>query len=249
MHLRRNIKLILEYDGSSFHGWQIQPDKISIQQTLEGVLYKIVNHPVKLTAAGRTDAGVHAKGQVVNFHTTSKIPMNNLIRAINSIIAPDIVILSAEIMPYKFNARRDPVSRWYRYRILNRSLPSVFESHYSFHYRYLLNINKMRFALDYLLGKHDFSAFNASPDLTKNPVRTILKYSIERENDILNIDIIANGFFHHMVRTIVGTLIEIGRGKMDSQRMQTILISKDRKKAGPNVPPYGLFLMGVEFKK
>lgn len=248
MHLARNIKLVLEYDGTQFHGWQFQSNGISIQQILEGVLGKVTAHPVKLTAAGRTDTGVHAKGQVVNFHTPSKIPLNNLIRGINSMVAPDIVILSAEDMPDKFNARRDAILRWYRYRILNRHLPSAFESRYSYHYRLSLDIEKMCLAGNYLLGKHDFSAFNASPEQTENPVRTIKEFSIERKKDILIMDIKANGFFHHMVRTIVGTLIEIGRGKMKYQNMEKIIQSKDRKLAGPNVPAHGLFLMGVEYK-
>jgi tRNA pseudouridine38-40 synthase len=248
MSSTRNIKLVLEYDGTHFHGWQFQINGISIQQILEGVIGKVVAHPVKLIAAGRTDTGVHAKGQVVNFHTESKIPLNNLIRGINSMVATDIVILSAEDMPEKFNARRDATLRWYRYRILNRHLPSVFESRYSYHYRVHLDIEKMKLAGNYLLGKHDFSAFNASLELTQNPVRTIKEFSIESEEDILNIDIKANGFFHHMVRTIVGTLIEIGRGKMKYQNMERIIQSKNRKLAGPNVPPHGLFLMGVEFK-
>ena len=245
----RNIKLLLEYEGTHFQGWQSQAHKRTIQDFLELIIGKIVNHRVKLITAGRTDSGVHAKGQVINFHTTSPISLSNLIRAINTMAKPDIVILSAEEVSEKFNARKDAQLRWYRYRILNRNLPSVFESGYSFHYRYPLDIEKMQKAGNCLIGRHDFTSFNGSPKLTENPIRTVKEFTVTREGDMIYIDIKAHAYLHHMVRTIVGTLIEIGRGKMKYTQMKKILDSKDRKKAGSNVPPQGLFLMEVKYQE
>jgi tRNA pseudouridine38-40 synthase len=245
--MKRNIKLVLEYDGSQFLGWQVQSSGRTIQKTLEEVISQIVNHPVRLVCAGRTDTGVHALGQVINFPTESAIPLHNLIRAINSKVNPDIAIISAEVVEDAFNSRHSAKSRWYRYRILNSPVPHVFEARSSYFFPGKLDLTAMQEAGKALLGTHDFTAFNASPELTHNPVRTITHFNLYRQNEFIILDIKANGFFHHMVRSIVGTLIEIGRGKMDYKEMKEIIESRNRKRAGYTAPPQGLFLMEVEY--
>ncbi|MDI6785063.1 MAG: tRNA pseudouridine(38-40) synthase TruA, partial [bacterium] len=238
----RNIKLTIEYDGSRYCGWQIQPKRTSIQKVLETTLKIIVNEPIKLVAAGRTDAGVHALGQVANFKTTSSIPLINLVAALNSLLPQDIVVKNAEEVPDSFNARRDAKYRIYQYRILNRKLPSAFHNQFSYFYPYPLNLTRMRNAAKYFIGSHDFTAVNASPNLVKNSIRTVAKLSIRRKNDCVLISIQANGFLHNMVRIIVGTLIDVSRGKLEPEEVPEILNSKQRKKAGMTVPPQGLFL-------
>lgn len=245
--MKRNIKLVLEYDGTQFLGWQVQASGRTIQNTLEEVISRIANHPVRLICAGRTDTGVHALGQVVNFYTDSSIPLPNLIRAVNSKVIPDIAILSAEEMPESFNARWNATSRWYRYRILNSSVPHVFEARTSYYLPGSLDFDSMQKAGQSLLGTHDFTVFNASPELTHNPVRTVTYFNLAREGELITMDIKANGFFHHMVRSIVGTLIDIGRGKIEYTEMKVIIESRERKRAGYTVPPQGLFLMKVEY--
>ena len=243
----RNIKLTIEYDGSGFCGWQVQSKGRTIQGFLMDIISPIVNHKISIVCAGRTDTGVHALGQVINFHTTSTIDLKNLQRAINSKTMPEIAVINAEDMDLSFNARRHAKSRWYRYRIHHHAIPRVFESRTSYHYTAKLDLPKMRHAGEILLGTHDFSCFNSSPELTKNPVRTITHFTILEEGEFLVIDIRANAFLHHMIRAIVGTLIEIGRGKIKESDMQKILHSKNRVNAGYNVPPHGLFLMQVDY--
>ena len=267
----RNIKLTIEYDGSKYCGWQMQPKRTSIQKVLETELKKIVNEPVKLVAAGRTDSGVHALGQVANFKTTSSIPLKNLIAAVNSVLPQDIVVKNTEEVPESFNSRRNAKSRIYQYRILNRKIPSAFHNQYSYFYPYPLNLTRMRNAAKYFIGTHDFTAFNASPvrkieltatkkilnytdfsngaspNLVKTSIRTVAKLSIRRKNDCVLITIQANGFLHNMVRIIIGTLIDVSRGKLEPEDVQNILNSNQRNKAGMTVPPQGLFLIKVIF--
>lgn len=243
----RNIKLTIEYDGSLYYGWQTQPKGITIQSILQTALSKIVNEPVLLTAAGRTDSGVHAFGQVANFKTTSSIPLKNLIQAVNTLLPRDIVVKQANEVNEIFNAQRDAQWRIYQYRILNRSIPSAFEHRYTYFYPHSLNIRSMQIAAKYFLGNHDFSAFNASAKQARHSIRTVKKVSIRRKNDCIIFTIQANGFLHHMVRIIIGTLIDVGRGKIEPNRIQTILQSKQRKLGGMTVPPQGLFLIEVKY--
>jgi tRNA pseudouridine38-40 synthase len=243
----RNIKLTIEYDGSGYCGWQIQPKRTSIQKVLETTLKQIVNEPIKLYTAGRTDAGVHALGQIANLKTSSSIPLNNLVAAVNTLLPHDIVVKNAEEVRDSFHARRDAKSRIYQYRILNRKIPSAFHNRYSYFYPYPLNLTRMRNAAKYFIGTHDFTAFNASPNLVKSSIRTIYKLSITKKKDCILITIQANAFLHNMVRIIVGTLIDVGRGKIEPKQIKEIIESNQRQKAGMTVPPQGLFLIKVIF--
>jgi tRNA pseudouridine38-40 synthase len=243
----RNIKLTIEYDGSLYCGWQSQPRQTSIQTILETAIKKIVKEPIKLTAAGRTDSGVHALGQVANFKTTCAIPIPNLIPAINSKLPSDIVVKNAHAVAFSFNARRDAKYRTYQYRIYNHQIPNAFQHNYSYFYPFPLNLTRMRIAAKYFIGTHDFLAFNASPGLVKHSVRTVHKMSVCREKEIVIITIQANAFLHNMVRIIVGTLLDIGRGKIEPKDISRIILKKQRKYAGMTVPPQGLYLMEVKY--
>ncbi|MCX7919177.1 MAG: tRNA pseudouridine(38-40) synthase TruA [bacterium] len=241
----RNIKLTIEYDGTNYCGWQIQPQQMSIQKVLEKTLQQILNHPVKLIVAGRTDAGVHALNQIANFKTHSRIPTQNLIRAMNTLLPNDIAVKDAVEVPHSFNARRDAKWRIYQYRILNRQIPDVFNHNFVYHYPYKINIHRMRQAAKYFIGTHDFTAFNASPSIMKHSFRTIKKLTIKREHDWIYITIQGNAFVHNMVRIMVGTLLQVGRGKLEPEDVRAIIQSKQRKRAGMTVPAQGLFLMKV----
>jgi tRNA pseudouridine38-40 synthase len=243
----RNIKLTIEYDGSHYCGWQVQPRQTSIQAVLETAIKKIVNEPIKLTAAGRTDAGVHALGQVANFKTSCAIPVPNLIPAINSKLPSDIVVKNAHAVAFSFNARRDAKYRTYQYRIYNHQIPNAFQHNYSYFYPFPLNLTRMRKAAKYFIGIHDFSAFNASPGLVKHSVRQIHTLRIRREKEMVIITIQANAFIHNMVRIIVGTLLDIGRGRINPDEVNRIILSKQRKNAGMTVPAQGLFLVEVKY--
>lgn len=244
----RNLKLVIEYDGSAFCGWQIQPQGRTIQGTLTAAVSKIVNQPIKLICGGRTDTGVHARGQVANFHTTSTIPVYNLQRGINSQVYPDISIISIDEVTEDFHSRFSATSRWYRYHILRTKAPKVFEGKYSWHYPWDLKIEDIKSAATLFCGTHDFVAYNASPELTPHSVRTIHRFEINETNEFLIIDIEANAFLHHMVRSIVGTLIDVGRGKISPRQVKDILESRNRQLAGPTVPAHGLTLMKIYYQ-
>lgn len=243
----RNIKLTIEYDGTRYCGWQTQPRQTSIQSVLEAAIKTIVKEPVKLTAAGRTDAGVHALGQVANFKTNCAIPIPNLIPALNSILPPDIAVKQATAVSSSFHARRDAKYRTYQYRIYNHKIPNVFQHNYTYFYPFTLNLTRMRTAAKQFIGIHDFSAFNASPKLVEHSVREIYKLHLRREKELVIITIQANAFVHNMVRIIVGTLLDVGRGKIEPNKVNRIILNKQRKYAGMTVPPHGLFLVEVKY--
>jgi tRNA pseudouridine38-40 synthase len=258
----RNIKLVIEYDGTKFAGWQTQrktpacrqagqvtrrKSQVTIQETIENALQGILQKKVKVIASGRTDAGVHALGQVANFKTDTKIPALNLKRALNSYLPADIVIKSAEDEGPDFHSRFDAKSKKYRYDILNRAYPPALLKNRVYFYYYPLDIELMQKASRSLLGRHDFKAFQASGRPVEDAVRTIKKIRISRKNDLISIEIEADGFLYNMVRNIVGTLIEIGRGKFPSGSLKKIMWSKNRSLAGPTVPACGLYLSEVKY--
>lgn len=247
---RRNLKLEIEYDGTNYCGWQVQirqRRKKSIQEILEKTLRKILQQKVKLISSGRTDSGVHAASQVVNFKTNSKIPLYNLQKALNTLLPDDIIVKGVKEVRPDFHARFCAKSKLYRYSILNRTYPSAILRQYAYFYPYRLDIDLMRKEAKYLVGKHNFQSFCASDKEEKNHVRTIKYIGIKKDGDLISIDIEANGFLYNMVRNIVGTLLEIGRGKLSKGSMQHILLLKDRKKAGPTAPSHGLCLMKVNY--
>lgn len=249
----RNIKLIVEYDGTNYSGWQTQKNRKSIQETIEEVLQRILQEDIRIIASGRTDSGVHAFNQVVNFKTRSKkIALSDIQKALNGLLPKDICV--KEIIPVKedFHSQYSVKSKIYRYFILSGKIRSVFLNKFSWHIPYKLNIKLMQKESKYLLGRHDFRAFCASGSTVKNTIRKIKNISIKNACKLLNADcpliiveIEANGFLYNMVRNIVGTLVEIGR--QDNGCIKEILLSKDRRSAGPTAPARGLFLFKVKY--
>jgi tRNA pseudouridine38-40 synthase len=243
----RNLKLTIAYDGTHYQGWQLQAKGMTIQGALEEKLSLITGEPIRLKAAGRTDAGVHAWGQVANFTTEYLIPTPALQKALNSMLPGDIVIIDIQEMEPDFQARYHAKSKNYVYRILHQPHPSPFERQYAWYIRKPLETEKMRQAAEYLLGKHHFGSFQASGCSAKNPVKTIYSLNLQPNSHILIGDIRASGFLRHMVRNIVGTLVAVGLGKISPDDVKTILDARDRTQAGPTAPPQGLYLAKVEY--
>jgi tRNA pseudouridine38-40 synthase len=246
----RNIKLVVEYDGTAYAGFQKQPNEPTIQDELEKALSTLLDANVKVTGAGRTDAGVHARAQVVSFDALSDMICFKMRWSVNGILPSDIVVKSCEEVDRGFDARRDAKARVYKYFILNRLYPSAFCSRYSHFLARKLNVTAMREAAAYLAGSHDFSAFCATEGAGGN-VRTIRRIDIFREDemteDMISIYVEGDSFLHNMVRIIAGTLIEVGLGNMESEKVDLILQSLDRTQAGPTAPAKGLTLMEVKY--
>ena len=243
----RNIRLVLRYDGTYYSGWQFQKNAGTVQEVIESALKKITGRKVKLTGAGRTDSGVHAVHQVANFKTHSKLALDKIKDALNSSIPEDILIVSAESVPLKFDSQRSARSKRYRYTVTTARFVDPFIRHFAARFSYPLNIRSMKRAAKVLTGRHDFKAFQASGSSELNTVRTIEKIKIEKRGDLVYIDVWADGFLYNMVRTIAGTLLEIGRGKMPENSIEKILLKRDRRLAGPTAPARGLCLMNVEY--
>jgi len=252
----RNIRLSIAYDGTDFHGWQRQPRAASIQSCLEAVLERIVGRGMKVVASGRTDAGVHAAKQVVNFKTSSPIPCPNLVQALNDLLPPTVRVREAAEVPDAFHARYAVRSKTYRYRILQAPVCSPFIARFVYHYPYPLDRRRMAEGARLIEGRNDFASFAgscASEDVpqesSSSTVREIFTSRLlwRARTSILAYEIRGEGFLHHMVRNIVGTLIELGRGKLEPGDMVRILEARDRTLAGPTAPAQGLCLMKVEY--
>ncbi len=248
MEKKKNIRLILEYDGSRYHGWQRQIDGPTIQGIIEEKIQMMTREPVRLIASGRTDAGVHALNQVCNFITKTKIDQGALQRGLNALLPDDILIKKAEYVPLDFQAMFSAKSKTYEYRILNRKEPDVFLRSYAWHLERGLEIEAMHKCISTLCGKHDFSSFRSSGSGNRNPVREMMRAELQGpDQGLLRFDFEANGFLRHMVRNIVGTVVEVGQGKMGFDEFSEIFQSKDRRKAGIKAPPQGLFLIKVQY--
>jgi len=247
----RNLKLEIEYDGTAYCGWQIQgranSSKKSIQEVLEKKLRKILQEEIHTIVAGRTDAGVHALAQIANFKTNSKIPCFRLLGGLNALLPEDISISKVEEANDDFNSRFSAKSKIYRYTILNRSYPSALLNNKVYFCPYPLNLSIMRREAELLVGRHNFKSFQASDYYERNPIKTIKSLKINKKGDLIHIDFEADSFLYNMVRNIVGTLIEISRGRFKKGSMRKILLAKDRKLAGKNVPARGLCLLGVKY--
>lgn len=260
----RNLKLEIEYDGTNYCGWQIQnsrqsivrsPQKKTIQETIEKSLQKILQEKIKLIASGRTDAGVHALAQVANFTTNSKIPPDKLQHALNSILPDDIVINKLKEAGTDFHSRFSARSKIYRYLVLSRSYPCVFLKNRVHFCPYPLNVELMRQEAGLLMGEHDFKAFCASGGASKSTIRTIKDISVSMSNyalyaaryPLVVIDIEANGFLYNMVRGIVGTLLDIGRGRLEKGHIKKMLRLRNRKLCGVTAPAKGLYLVKVKY--
>jgi tRNA pseudouridine38-40 synthase len=257
----KNIKLTIEYDGTNYSGWQIQKRHgDTIQKAIQDCIKKVSRERIKLLSSGRTDAGVHALAHVANFNTKSRIESNIWKKALNALLPRDIRIINSEEVAPHFHSRYDAKSKVYSYIILNQESLSVFLRNYVYHIPVPLNLEAMKRASKKLLGKHDLSSFRASSCSAKRPVREIIDIKINErrtavvpwlpfspKGNLITITIEANAFLHHMARNIVGTLIEIGRGRFKTERMDEILKARDRTKAGPTAPPQGLFLVRVKY--
>jgi tRNA pseudouridine38-40 synthase len=244
----RNFKMIVEYDGAAYCGWQRQKNGVSIQQILEDAIGKIVNEKIKIVGSGRTDAGVHAINQVANFRGSTLLPAEKIFRGVNSVLPQDIVIKALDEVHLDFHAQRDVQSKIYVYRICNKSLRPVLGREYFWFIRFPLDLELMKKAAKYLIGTHDFSCFCATGTDVTDKVRTITAIDIKTAvDDIIEITVEAKGFLKYMVRNIVGTLTEIARGKRKPQEMKEIIDSRDRNIAGVTAPACGLFLKEVKY--
>jgi tRNA pseudouridine38-40 synthase len=243
----RNLKLVIAYDGSGFMGWQIQPKVRTLQETIEKALQKILGHSVRIIASGRTDAGVHALGQVINFHTPSSIPTDGLVRGLNSILPGDVSVTSAEDVTPDFHAQYMTKKKSYLYVIDSNEVRSPFLERYALHERYPLDIEAMREAAQYLLGEQDFRSFLAAGSSVKTTVRNITASEVITQGNKVFFLIQGSGFLRYMVRNIVGTLLMVGKGKLTPEDMKRIIALRDRNYAGPTAPPQGLYLIGVEY--
>ena len=245
-----HYKLTIEYDGTNYVGWQKQRDQPekSIEEILEKAIFKMTNVQVKINCAGRTDAGVHAIAQIVDFELEKEIKSFNLMMGINSNLrTSDVIVRSCEIVPQNFHSRFDAKMRHYRYLILNRKAPPILQKNRVWHIPVSLDIIKMCEAVQHLLGQHDFSSFRDAECQAKSPIKTIEKITIEKNFDEIALEISAKSFLHHMVRNIVGTLAWVGSGRIAVEEIKNILEAKDRKLSGPNAPAQGLYFLGVEY--
>ncbi|WP_077368813.1 tRNA pseudouridine(38-40) synthase TruA [Anaerosalibacter sp. Marseille-P3206] len=241
----RNIKLTIEYEGTNYHGWQVQPNAITVQGEIVKAINNITKENVNLIGSGRTDSGVHAKGQVANFITNSKIPEDKFSYAINSQLPLDIAITKSEEVPIDFHSRYDAIGKRYRYLIYNRPIRSPLYKNYAYHIPYELDFEKMNVAKEQFLGTHDFKAFMSSGSEIEDTVRTIHSISITKQDSLIIFQVEGNGFLYNMVRIIVGTLVEVGNGKKEKDSISQIIKSKNRMSAGHTAPANGLYLEKV----
>ena len=244
----RNIKLTIEYDGKDFNGWQKQPDKLNIQGTIEKAIEAVTGEIVELNASGRTDAGVHAWGQVANFKTNSKIPIEKIPIALNTKLKKSIRVKNAEEVEDRFHSRLNCKKKTYRYVINNTEFASAIYRNLEYHIPQKLNINKMKEAVKFFEGEHDFKAFKASGTSSKSSVRIIYKAEITKNKDgRIFIELTGNGFLYNMVRIISGTLVDVGLEKIKPEEIPNIIKEGKRENAGKTLPPYGLYLLNVEY--
>lgn len=245
----KRIKLTIAYDGTNYCGWQIQPNGITIEEVLNKALSKMTGEEILVIGASRTDSGVHAMGNVAVFDTETTIPAEKIAVALNQRLPDDIVITNSEEVPLDFHPRYCDCSKTYEYHIINTRIPIPTKRLTNYFVSYVLDIEKMRQAASYLVGEHDFVSFcNVRTDV-ENTVRTITALDILTNGDEITIRITGNGFLYNMVRIIVGTLIRVGRGFYEPEKVKEILEAKDRKAAGVTAPPHGLMLMEINYNE
>jgi tRNA pseudouridine38-40 synthase len=245
----RNLALTVSYDGTDFNGWQTQPGYRTVQETLGQAVAALTGEPrVRLNASGRTDAGVHAVGQVANFYTAAAYPCAVVLRAVNARLPPDVVVRSVWEAAQSFDANRDAKRKAYRYVIHDGPVPDPFLRRYCHHHRQKLDAAAMRRASRCLVGRHDFHSFETEWPNRQSSIRTITHLGVSRAGEFVWIDVEADGFLYNMVRSIAGTLIYVGRGHWPESRVDEVLKAEDRREAGPTAPPQGLFLMRVSYE-
>lgn len=241
----KNYKLTLSYDGTNYHGWQIQPNAVTIQEILQNALKKITAEDIKVTGSSRTDAGVHARKYVCNFMSDISISPERMPYALNSCLPDDMRVSLCEIVPDDFSARFSTKQKTYLYRINTAKVPDVFNINYSWHVTFDLDFDKMVAEAKKLIGTHNFVSFMASGSDVVNTERTVTDLKLLREDDFINMYITADGYLYNMVRIIAGTLVYVGMGKIND--ISDVINAKDRKVAGKTAPPQGLFLYDIEY--
>lgn len=244
---KRKIKLVIHYDGTAYHGWQRQPEHPTIQAFIETALDRLCEQKIEIVGSSRTDAGVHALGQVAHFDIDSPVPTENFAKALNNLLPDDIVIAEAIEVPADFDAISSTRSKWYRYSIYTTALRHVMHIRHCWHRPGTLDVEAMQKAAARLVGTKDFKSFASAADQRQSSVRTILKCQVCAENPWIYIDVQADGFLYNMVRNIVGTLVEVGRGRWQPEEIDNILAAKDRSAAGPIAPASGLCLMQIYY--
>jgi tRNA pseudouridine38-40 synthase len=241
------FRLILEYDGTRYAGWQRQPDQVTIQETLERALAQITQQETSVIGAGRTDAGVHALGQVASFRTDRGMTEAEWLRALNGVLPEDICVQSVSRVDETFHARYSARGKLYEYRILNRPERSALDRGRAWFLQKRLDVVAMREAANTLLGRHDFSSFEGSQTDNDNPFCDLQRLLVIRDHDVVRIEVYADRFLRQMVRAIVGTLVEVGLGKRTPASVKDILHARDRSSAGKTAPAHGLYLMRVDY--
>ena len=243
----RRLKLVLHYDGTAYHGWQRQPGVPTVQETVERAIQTLCGCAVSLTGSSRTDAGVHALGQVGHCDLDSPVPTENIARALNNLLPDDIAVADAAEASPDFDAIGSTKSKWYRYTLCTAPVRPVQEIRYCWHRPAPLETDAMAQAAARLVGTHDFKSFAAAADMRESSIRTVLQCGVTQKKEWIFVDVAATGFLYNMVRNIVGTLVEVGRGRWQPEDIDRILAAKDRAAAGPIAPPAGLCLMNITY--
>lgn len=243
----KNVKLTIEYDGTNYHGWQVQSNAKTVQGTVERAIYGLTGEEITITGSSRTDQGVHAYGQVANFFTESNIPQDRFSYALNRMLPEDIVIKKSEEVSLNFHARYCSKGKKYRYLIYNSSFPSAIFRYRSYHVSHHLDMEEMEKSIGFFLGTHDFSAFRSTGSSVKTSVRTIFDVKLTRVEDNIWFEVSGDGFLYNMVRIMVGTIVDVGMGRIKSKDIPSIIESLERKRAGRTAPPQGLYLVEVYY--
>lgn len=242
------VMLIVAYDGTNYCGWQIQPNGVSIQEKINEAISDLFGQPIECIGASRTDAGVHALGQVAIFDVDTRMPAERICLALNQRLPEDIVVQESFEVEEDFHPRYAESRKTYQYKILNRKMPDPTARRDTFHYYYPLDVDKMRAAASYLVGQHDFTSFSAAKAQVKSRVRTLYYCRVFKEGDIITIEVCGSGFLYNMVRIIAGTLIQVGGGEIPVEDIPGILNGKNRALAGPTAPAHGLTMIGIDYE-
>lgn len=244
---KRKIKFVIHYDGTAYHGWQRQPEHPTIQGTLEAAMERLCGMPVEVIGSSRTDAGVHALGQAAHCNVDCPVPTENFVKALNDLLPEDIAIAEAVEAPEGFDAVSSTKNKWYRYTLFTGSIRPVLDICHCWHRPGNLDVEKMQQAAVLLIGKKDFKSFASAADRRQSSVRTLIKCEVMQNASFIYFDVEADGFLYNMVRNIVGTLVEVGRGRWEPEYIKDILAAKDRSAAGPIAPASGLCLMQIYY--
>ena len=246
--IMKRIKLTVAYDGTDYCGWQIQKNGVTVEEVLNRALSRLTGEKITVVGASRTDAGVHARGNVAVFDTDTRIPAERIAYAVNALLPEDVVVVRSEEVPAGWHPRKCVSVKTYEYRILNREFPDPVRRRDTYFVSFPLDLDRMRRAAEYLKGTHDFKSFCSAQTTVEDTVRTIYSLDVDRERELFTIRVRGNGFLYNMVRIIAGTLAGVGRGYFEPGDVERMLAEKDRTKAGVTAPPQGLTLVGIEYE-